>query len=213
MVLILLLVISAPLTGVTFLGIIPLLVFAGFYGRWMRTLQKKIQDEKGVMNTTAEESFSNIRTVKAFSNEKEEANKFDRGNGVVFEFGRKKAIYQAIFGFMTQFLLYAAMATVIYTASQLNKHGKITVGEISTFMFYMLMLIFNFAMLGMVFGNVASTLGASDKIVELMEYKANINTEGGQKIQGEINGELEIRDVKFNYPSKSDVEVLKGLSI
>ena len=89
---------------------------------------------------------------------------------------------------MVQFLLYAAMVAVIYTASMLNKHGKITVGEISTFMFYMLMLIFNFAMLGMVFGNVASTIGASDKIVELMQYEPSINTEGGQKIEGDING-------------------------
>ena len=36
------------------------------------------------MNTTAEESFSNIRTVKAFSNEKDEAKKFGRGNEFVF---------------------------------------------------------------------------------------------------------------------------------
>jgi len=53
------------------------------------------------MNTTVEESFSNIRTVKAFSNEDSETSKFGRGNEVVFEAGRKKAIYQAIFAFMT----------------------------------------------------------------------------------------------------------------
>lgn len=37
-------------------------------------------------------------------------------------------------------------------------------------MFYMLMLIFNFGIVAMVFGNVASVVGASDKIVELMDY-------------------------------------------
>ena len=36
------------------------------------------------MNTIAEESFSNIRTVKAFSNEMNETSKFGEGNEVVF---------------------------------------------------------------------------------------------------------------------------------
>ena len=105
------------------------------------------------------------------------------------------------------------MIAVIYTASTLYKHDKITVGQISAFMFYMLMLIFNFAIVAMVFTNVAATVGAADKIIELIQYDPAINTTGGATIDGEINGELELRDVKFSYPSKPDVEVLKGLSL
>jgi len=55
---------------------------------WMRDLQKLIQKEKAVMNTVAEESFSNVRTVKAFSNEDEEMVKFANGNEVVFTVGK-----------------------------------------------------------------------------------------------------------------------------
>lgn len=43
------------------------------------------------MTTVAEESFSNIRTVKAFSNEDEETRKFSEGTDAVFELGKKKA--------------------------------------------------------------------------------------------------------------------------
>jgi len=71
-VLIIMLILSPALTGMTFAGIIPLVLFSVFYQGWMRTLQRTIQSEKGKMNTVAEESFSNIRTVKAFSNEAEE---------------------------------------------------------------------------------------------------------------------------------------------
>ena len=71
---------------------------------------------------------------------------------------------------MTQLLLYGAMAAIIYVSSILYQDGNITIGEISSFMFYMLMLIFNFGMVAMVFGNVAAVVGASDKIVELMDY-------------------------------------------
>ena len=45
------------------------------------------------MNTVAEESFSNIRTVKAFSNEYAETTKFNIGNTVTYQAGKKKALY------------------------------------------------------------------------------------------------------------------------
>ena len=76
------------------------------------------------------------------------------------------------------------------------------------------MLLFNFARAASVFGEVMAILGASDKVVELIQYKAAINTQGGEKInETEVSGVIEIKDVKFNYPSKKDVQVLKGVSI
>ena len=35
---------------------------------------------------------------------------------------------------------------------------------------------------------------------------------GGQKIEGEIDGSIEFRNVEFMYPTKPDVKVLKGVS-
>ena len=45
------------------------------------------------MNTVAEESFSNIRTVKAFSNEDVETHKINIWKNVTYEAGKKKALY------------------------------------------------------------------------------------------------------------------------
>ena len=72
----------------------------------------------------------------------------------------------------------------------------------------------NFGILAGVFGNVASIFGATDKVVELMDVKAAMNTQGGIKIdQQDTKGTIEIKDIKFNYPSKKTVEVLKGISL
>ena len=51
-----------------------------------------------------------------------------------------------------------------------------------------------------------------------MEYEPKINTKGGEIItkeeEGEVDkGEISLRNVKFSYPTKKDVEVLKGLNI
>lgn len=49
------------------------------------------------MNTAAEESFSNVRTVKAFSNELDEAQKFGKGNSATYEWGVKKSVWYGWF--------------------------------------------------------------------------------------------------------------------
>ena len=211
-VLIFMMIISPPLTGVVFGGIIPLTLFGNFYGKWMRKLQGVIQQSKAVMNTVAEESFSNVRTVKAFSSENSEIAKFMDGNNVVYNAGTKKAAAQALLTLVSSVILYGAMICVVYVSKIMYKDGKITVGEIATYAYYMLQLVFQFFLLSMVFGNVASIMGASDKICELMQYEPSIKSRGGDSIKGEITGSLEVRNVKFHYPGKADTPILKGVS-
>ena len=118
-VIIILMILSPALTGMTFAGILPLVIFSQFYQKWMRDLQREIQAEKGKMNTLAEESISNVRTVKAFANESEEISKYAKGNDVVYTVGKKKALNKATFEFFTQGLLYTSMTSVVYIASLL----------------------------------------------------------------------------------------------
>jgi ABC-type multidrug transport system fused ATPase/permease subunit len=87
----------------------------------------------------------------------------------------------------------------------------ITLGAITSFYFYMLMLLWNFMMISYTFGNLFSILGASEKIIKIMELKPRINTKGGLKLDN-CNGTIEVRDAKFRYPTKKDVQVLKGIS-
>jgi len=110
--------------------------------------------------------------------------------------------------------MYGAMTAIIYYASVLYERGEIDIGSITSFLFYLIMLLINFGMMTAVIGNMYSMLGASDKIVDIMNMKPKINTKGGDTIsQSEIKGSLEIQDLKFRYPSKPDVEVLKGVHI
>ena len=62
------------------------------------------------------------------------------------------------------------MVGVMATATYLYSKGELSVGVITSFMFYMIMLLMNFGMLAAVFGNAMNMLGASDKVVQLMKY-------------------------------------------
>ena len=90
-VLIIMMLISPALTGIVFGGILTLAIFGKYYGNWMRKLQGSIQQAKAQMNTVAEESISNVRTVKAFCSEDSEIKKFLEGNKIVYKVGARKS--------------------------------------------------------------------------------------------------------------------------
>jgi len=45
-----------------------------------------------------------------------------------------------------------------------------------------------------------------------MKTETLVNQKGGDTIEGELTGSLEVRNVEFSYPGKADVKVLKGVS-
>jgi len=60
------------------------MVFGVNFGRAMKRMQEIIQNEKAKISNQAEETFSNVRTVKAFATEKEEVARFEKGNQEVY---------------------------------------------------------------------------------------------------------------------------------
>ena len=49
-----------------------------------------------------------------------------------------------------------------------------------------------------------------------MEYKPKINTTGGiipSSSDESVQNQIQISDVKFHYPTKKDVDILKGITI
>lgn len=65
-VLILLFKISPSMTFLVLTGVIVIMIFGGIFAVCMFSLGKATQSAKAKMNTVAEETFANVRTVKAF---------------------------------------------------------------------------------------------------------------------------------------------------
>jgi len=58
---------------------LPMILFSKWYGSQEKKLSKIVQDKVAKTTTIAEESFTHIRTVKAFSTEDFETTKYSKG--------------------------------------------------------------------------------------------------------------------------------------
>lgn len=163
------------------------------------------------MTVTTEEACQNIRTVKAFSNESEESAKFHERSMKVNLTGRKKALMTGIQSMLSHVFLYLTMAAVLFTSKRLFQAGKIKIGNISSFMMYVLAMLWQFMIISWSIPTFMNLSGACEKLVAVMNAPVMIKTDG-TKTFPETQGAIELRDVKFCYPSKPDVPVLKGVS-
>jgi len=131
-------VISWELTLVMIASIVPVILFSISYGNMMKKTQKIIQDEKAKISNQAEETFSNIRTVKAFATELEEIARYNTGHQDVYHQGYIKAIWYGFFNFFANFFVFGSMAAIFGVGAKLCNDGKLSIGEITAFMFYMI---------------------------------------------------------------------------
>ena len=61
--------------------------------------------------------------------------------------------------------------------------------------------------------NVGKVWGSSYKCAKMIVSKKIVKWEGNEKIENNEAGNFDLKEVKFNYPSKQDVQVLKGVTI
>ena len=155
------------------------------------------------MNTIAEETFANVRTVKAFNTESREVGRFSEKNKEVLNLGKRKACYIGILSLVLTIVIWFTMGAIIYFAYLKLKKGELTVGSIMAYMEYMITLCINFGQVAGIIVQMAQMTGAADKVMQLIKYEPKIKIDGGAVLpEEEVNGVIEFRDVRFTYPCR-----------
>lgn len=116
----------------------------------------------------AEETFSNVRTVKAFATEADEVRRFEVGNVEIYEYGKLKTLWYAFFQFTTSLFVFGAMAAIFAIGTSLVRDGLLTIGQITAFMFYLLQILINFMILAQVLGAAMSVRSYKSKFLYLI---------------------------------------------
>lgn len=188
------------------LGVVPLLaLFAVFFGRYIKKLSKESQDQAAASNVVVEESLSGISVVKAFTNEMIEVFRYNKSAELVKQLSIKGAIWRGLFVSFIIFTIFGAIVFVIYRGINI-----LETGELMSFLLYTVFLGASIGSLPELWAKIQKAIGATEKLMELFDEKAESIGEKDSSLR--INGDIEFRDVHFAYPTRPDVEVLKGLS-
>ncbi|MCV9387961.1 ABC transporter ATP-binding protein [Reichenbachiella ulvae] len=205
--------ITTPALSLFMLAVLPVIIIAAMlFGKKIRKLSRKSQDELAVSSTIAEETFQSILAVKSFTNENFEKKRFGSALDQVVQAAIHAAKYRAGFISFIIFALFGAMVAIIWYGATLLQNGEMSMGDLISFVLYTSFIGGSIAGLGDLFGQLQRAIGASERVLEIQEEATE---EYQEKFTGEtkIKGNIKFEDVTFAYESRKDIQVLNHLSL
>uniref|UniRef100_K7FJS5 ATP binding cassette subfamily B member 1 n=1 Tax=Pelodiscus sinensis TaxID=13735 RepID=K7FJS5_PELSI len=162
----------------------------------------------------AEEVLSSIRTVIAFGGEKKEIKRYHKNLEDAKNIGIKKAITANISMGIAFLLIYSSYALAFWYGTTLVLSEDYSIGKVLTVFFAILIGAFSVGQTAPSMEAFANARGAAYAIFNIIDNEPHIDSfsEAGYKPDN-IKGNLEFHNVFFNYPSRQDVKILKGLNL
>ncbi|SIO07883.1 ABC transporter ATP-binding protein [Algoriphagus halophilus] len=204
------LLINTPKLTLFMLGTFPVLVLiAMVFGKFIRKLSKKTQDELAAANVIVEETLQSISTVKSFVGEVYESARYGKGLNSVVGVALRQAKYRGAFISFIIFALFGGIVAVMWYGASLVGSGDMSVGELVSFVLYTTFIGGSIAGLGDIYGQVQKAIGSSERVLEILEEEAE---QVGGDVALNFQGKIDFQNVQFHYPTRPEVEVLKSLS-
>lgn len=193
------------------LAVVPVLaIVAIIFGRYIRKLSKKAQDESAASNSVLEEVLSGIFNVKAFTNERLEENRFNDRIAEVLRQNIKSGIMRGLFVSFIIFCMFGGVAFVIWKAKTMQNDGEISAAAFNAFILYTIFLGASFGSIPDLYAKIQKAIGSTERLMSILEEKAE-EEKPGQELNS-FNGRVSFKNVSFSYAQRKEIEVLKGVS-
>jgi ATP-binding cassette subfamily B protein len=200
---------SAYVVGMLPLVIIPILTL----GRRVRRLSRATQDKVADISAHAEESIHAIRTIHAMALEEAEQQRF----GALVQSSLSTALTRirnrALLTAIVICLIFGAIVSVLYIGGQDVIAGRITPGELSSFIFYAVVVAGALGGVSEVIGELQRAAGATERLMELMALAPAITAPAEPfRFAKPPQGRLSFEHITFHYPSRPDSAALSNVS-
>lgn len=204
---------SAELAGLVLI-VIPLIVLPLVgYGRLVRARARAAQDSLAEASAFAAENLASVKTMQAFSFEKEVNQRYRSAVDKAFEAARSRLIARAGLTALTMFLVVASVVCVLWYGASAVAAGRMSAGDLGQFLLYALFAAGALGELSEVWGEVQQAAGASERLAELLAVKPEIvSPPAPVPLPSPVRGAITFSDVTFHYPSRPETAALEDVS-
>lgn len=174
-------------------------------------LYGKMQGAIDQVNRCIQENLTAIRVVKAYVRGEYEVEKFQDVNDNL------KSESERAFGISVlnmpamQFVMYGTILGIFLIGGRLIHEGQMMVGQLTSFLSYVLLILNSLMMLSNVFLLMTRSLASAERIMQVMDEEIDITDEslGDRTV---TRGEIEFDHVWFKYKDTAKEYVLSDVS-
>ncbi len=192
----------------------PIVLITMYFGRYIRSLSKKVQDEIAGGQTILEETLQGIYNVKIFVNEWFEEKRYGKEIDKACTTAIKTGIWRGAFASFIILGLFGAMVAVLWKGTTLIASGELATGQLFSFVIYSGFIGGSIGGMADIYTRIQKAIGATEELLNIFEYKKEESGISGiHLLPYGVKGHITIKDLSFSYPSRKDIQVLKSIRL
>jgi len=197
---------------VILLAILPII----FIGKMLKKVAYQTQNAIASVSAHIEESLNGIQTIQAYLCENREIANFNQQCSNVLQSSLQKIHLRALLVAFVIAISFGAVSIIVLIGGHDVLSGKITAGDLSSFLFYAVLVATSLVGLSQITGQMQTANGALKKIGELLAIKPNLALSNQQSldsttIKPPIN--INFRQVSFCYQENTRQNILDNLDL
>lgn len=165
----------------------------------------------GMLNGFVEEMISGQKTLKAYNQEKNTVDNFDRKNDEAVEAYYKAEYYGSIVGPSVMFVNNLSLTLVSVFGALLYLNGKMTIGNISSFTLYSRKFSGPINEAANILSDLQSALAAAERVFNMIDEKPEAADVPNAVELEDVKGDVSIHDVSFGYVKGTPI--IKNLNL
>ena len=211
----LMLTLTSPALTSLILVLVPLVIVPLiFFGRKVRHLSKLNQDSIAQSSAIAGETLNAIQVVQAYGLEKYNRNRFNDSVAMAFSTALRRLKARALLAAFAIFIVFSAIMAIVWAGGRFVAAGQLTVGELSQFLIYAVVVATNTAALSEVWGDIQRAAGAMERIFQLLDTPPGLFLpEQPVSIDPAMIDQIQFDHVSFSYPSRPGQHALEDFSL
>ena len=200
--------------GLIALSFVPVIAVRSAIARiQLRYLWLKQQERLTALTNAMEENLTGIRVVRAFAAQAYELAQFDQLSTKVLEISYQRLMARVRSMTFMGFAFYSAMTAVLWAGGSKVLAGEITIGTLTEFLAFMMILHMPVRQIGMTVNSYARASTCGARFFAILD-RQNAVEEGDAVRNLEVpRGEIQFEDVAFSYTDQPDEsQIISGIT-
>lgn len=164
------------------------------------------------LNRTVQENINGVRVVKSFVREDREIEQFKEASSDIKALFMRAEKIIALNGPVMQIAIYSTLLIVYWFGAKQVVGGAMSTGELTSFITYMMQILSSLMMMSMIFVMIVISEASVERVAEVLNEKASL-TNPEQAVTTIENGDIEFRNVRFNYNTSSEEADLSHINL
>ena len=196
------------------LSIIPAVIIAGaYFGRKLRRISTRFQDQVADANASAEEAITGIRVVKSFTAEGLETDRYGAAINDSYKIALQRARVRALFVPSIIMAMFTGIGIVLWYGSRLVLAGSLPGGDLITFLLLTVFVAGSIGSFTGLYSQLQEALGASKRIFELLDTGSDLPQVEEARDLSTVQGNIRFENVSFRYGDRGEEWVLQNISL